>query len=130
MVRDVVTGDGKVAFDVATFVTRNLNLNDQLMDRQFLHLSQGEQKLVLIASAIAMRPQLLVLDEPCQGLDLINRRRVLGLVERLCQATDMNLVYITHHPEEWIPSISHVLHLVNGKAVYNGERSHYDPDAF
>ena len=127
-VRDVVTNNGEVLNEVAMFVYQALIIDDQLLDRQFSELSQGEQKLVLIASALALRPQLLVLDEPCQGLDLLNRRRVLGLVERLCQSTDMSLVYISHHMEEVIPSVTHVLHLVGGKAVYNGKRNDYDPD--
>ena len=138
-VRDVVTHDGKVPLDSAMFVVTQAlamsevvdnNMDQLLWDRPFSTLSQGEQKLILIASAIALRPALLVLDEPCQGLDALNRRRVLGLVERMCQATSVTLVYITHHMEEVIPSITHVLHLVGGKAVYTGRRSNYDPDEF
>lgn len=140
LVRDVITHDGKVTTDSAMFVFSqalaldNTNNNSQLQlllwNRPFATLSQGEQKLVLIASAIALKPGLLVLDEPCQGLDVINRRRVLGLVERMCQATSVTVVYITHHMEEVIPSITHVLHLVGGKAAYSGSRLHYDPGAF
>ncbi|KAI2499638.1 ABC transporter [Fragilaria crotonensis] len=138
-VRDVVTHDGKVPMDSAMFVVTQAlamtevvdnNSDQQLWDRPFSTLSQGEQKLILIASAMALRPALLVLDEPCQGLDALNRRRVLGFVERMCQATSITLVYITHHLEEVIPSITHVLHLVGGKAVYTGSRSNYDPAEF
>jgi ABC-type molybdenum transport system ATPase subunit/photorepair protein PhrA len=98
-----------------------------LLDRPFQNLSQGEQKMVLIGAAMAGRPEVLVLDEPCQGLDLWNRRRVLKLVEQLCQATRTTLVYITHHLEEVIPSVTHVLHLHKGATIYNGPRSNYDP---
>ena len=48
---------------------------------------QGEQKLTLIAAAIARRPLLLVLDEPCQGLDQPSRQRVLEVVDLVCRST-------------------------------------------
>ena len=98
-----------------------------VMDRPFSHLSQGQQKLVLVAAALAGRPPLLVLDEPCQGLDLLNRQRLLTVVERICKSTDMSLVYITHHFEELLPSVSHVLHLKDRRAAYNGPLEGYNP---
>ena len=97
--------------------------------RLFSTLSQGEQKVVLIAAALKNRPNLLVLDEPCQGLDLENRARVLGVVERICRASDVSLIYITHHLEELLPSITHILHLKKGHVVFNGARASYDPEA-
>ncbi|KAL7530317.1 hypothetical protein ACHAXR_004502, partial [Thalassiosira sp. AJA248-18] len=96
--------------------------NHSFLSRQFYTLSQGEQKLLLVASAIAQRPYLLVLDEPCQGLDLWNRGHLLGLVERICRMTDMSLLYVTHHEEELIPSIGHCLCLDDGKVTHCGLR--------
>lgn len=96
--------------------------NDTFLSRSFGTLSQGQQKLLLIASAIAQRPSLLILDEPSQGLDLWNRGHVLALVEMMCQVTDMGLVYVTHHEEELIPSIGHRLCLDDGKVTYCGVR--------
>ena len=90
------------------------------LSRQFSTLSQGEQKLVLLASAIAQRPSLLVLDEPCQGLDLWNRGHLLGLVEQICKCTDMSLIYVTHHDDELVPSICHRLRLDDGRVTYCG----------
>jgi ABC-type molybdenum transport system ATPase subunit/photorepair protein PhrA len=72
-----------------------------------------------------------VLDEPCQGLDLLSRKRLLQVVERICSSTDMSLIYITHHlDEEKIPSISHALHLKDRKAVYQGLIDAYYPADF
>lgn len=97
-------------------------IKQPFLSRRFSSLSQGEQKLLLVASAVAQRPSLLVLDEPCQGLDLWNRGHLLGLVERLCKCTDMSLLYVTHHEEELIPSICHRLRLDDGKVTYCGFR--------
>jgi ABC-type molybdenum transport system ATPase subunit/photorepair protein PhrA len=110
-------------------VAKWLGLHEQHLSRPFAELSQGEQKLVLIGSAIAKLPKLLIIDEPLQGLDLFHRRRVLGLIESICRSTDVSLIYVTHHLEELIPSVSHVLHLDEGKSVYNGEIEPYDPGA-
>jgi ABC-type molybdenum transport system ATPase subunit/photorepair protein PhrA len=90
------------------------------LTRSFGTLSQGQQKLLLIASAIAQKPSLLILDEPCQGLDLWNRAKVLHLLHSMCCVTDMSLIYITHHEEELIPSIEHRIRLEDGKVVYCG----------
>ncbi len=114
--------------DIATTAARWLGLLedggrvDDFFHRPFSTLSQGEQKLLLLSSAVALRPSLLVLDEPCQGLDLWNRGRLLGLVEKICRVTDMSLLYVTHHEEELIPSIGHRLCLEDGNVSYCGLR--------
>jgi molybdate transport system ATP-binding protein len=124
---EVLRGMGSDDDDIAR-VSTWLNLNyATLRSQPFSELSQGQQKLVLIGAAIASRPDILVLDEPCQGLDYANRKIVLDLVDRLCQATGISLIYITHHLEEIIPSVTHVLHLRSGAPVYNGRIEDYDP---
>lgn len=64
------------------------------------HLSYGEQRLVLIARALIKQPPLLILDEPCQGLDNPSRLLVLAFIEKLAQQHAMTLLYVTHHAEE------------------------------
>ena len=96
--------------------------NHPFFARKFGSLSQGQQKLLLIASSIAQRPSLLILDEPCQGLDVWNRMHVLDLLQLLCENTDMALVYITHHEEELIGGIDKALRLESGKIVHCEQR--------
>ena len=67
------------------------------------HLSYGEQRLVLIARALIKQPPLLILDEPCQGLDDPSRMLVLAFINRLAEQRATTLLYVTHHPAE-IPS--------------------------
>lgn len=122
-------GGDEVPEEVAEEVASWLYIDHSLLSRPFSELSQGQQKIILIASALASRCKVIVLDEPCQGLDYVNRNRVLKVVERICRATDTTLIYITHHLEEVIPSVTHVLHLTGGKAVYNGTWSAYDPNS-
>ena len=114
--------------EVGKRIAEWLGLRNRQLSRPFAELSQGEQKLVLIGRAISKRPKLLIIDEPLQGLDLYHRRRVLGLVESICRATDTSLIYVTHHLEELIPSVENVLHLKEGKSIFKGPLSSYDPE--
>ncbi|MFT5593948.1 MAG: molybdate transport system ATP-binding protein [Oceanicoccus sp.] len=71
---------------------------------ELLHqLSYGEQRLVLICRAMIKQPALLILDEPCQGLDDPNRQLVLGFIELLSQQKDTTLLYVTHHNGDLLP---------------------------
>lgn len=77
----------------------------------FTHLSFGEQKLVLIARAMVKSPELLILDEPCQGLDPVNRRNVLQLIETIGQIPETTILYVTHHTDETLACIGKVLYM-------------------
>ena len=67
--------------------------------------------MVLIARALVKSPTLLMLDEPCQGLDRENRERVLDLIEFIGARSLSHILYVTHYSEEIPPCISHVLRL-------------------
>ena len=88
---------------------------EALAERSFREVSIGEQRLVLLARALVKQPRLLILDEPCQGLDGLNRSRIIELLDTLCQQTPVSLLYVTHHLDELPRSITHVLHLENGR---------------
>jgi len=93
----------------------------ELADRRFGVLSQGEQQTVLLARARMARPLLLVLDEPCAGLDPGAREQFLAGVESLAASgTNPAIVLVTHHIEEIMPSISHVLVMDGGRVVTSG----------
>jgi molybdate transport system ATP-binding protein len=84
---------------------------DRLKDARFDTLSYGQQRLVLIARALVKAPELLIMDEPCQGLDTTNRRLVLGQIEALGSLPGTSLLYVTHHDDELLSCITHVLAL-------------------
>ncbi len=93
-----------------------------LADRPWRFLSQGERQRVLIGRALMAKPELLILDEPCAGLDPVARDQFLQFAERLSHdASSPSLVLVTHHVEEIMPCFSHVLILKGGCVLVSGE---------
>ena len=64
-------------------------------DRDFLQLSSGEQRLVLLARAFVKDPELLILDEPLHGLDLYNRRLVKDVIRNFLSSWDKTMIMVT-----------------------------------
>ncbi len=79
----------------------------------FQALSFGDQRLALIARAMVKHPALLILDEPCHGLDDINRLKVLALIDLLARQGGTTLLYVNHHQEDVIPSVKNHLSMVD-----------------
>ena len=86
-----------------------------LADRTFLHISSGEQRLVLLARAFVKDPALLILDEPLHGLDLVNRQLVREIINTYCQRKNKTLIIVTHYEEELPSCITHRLMLKKNK---------------
>ena len=91
------------------------------LNRHYFNLSQGEKRRALIARALMNQPKLLILDEPCTGLDLLARERLLQQMEELAKTTQQ-LIYVTHYIEEITPIITHVLLLKDGHIVSQGPK--------
>jgi iron complex transport system ATP-binding protein len=90
-----------------------------LAEREWRVLSQGERQRVLIARALVAQPEVLILDEPCAGLDPVAREKFLAMVEKLARRA-MPLLFVTHHIEEITPAFTHALVLKNGRALAAG----------
>ncbi len=69
-------------------------------------LSYGEQRLLLIVRAMVKFPPVLILDEPCLGLDPINRALILRLINFLAEKSPTQIFYVTHHEEDKIDCIN------------------------
>ena len=96
---------------------------EYLADRPWLVLSQGERQRVLIGRALMASPRLLILDEPCAGLDPVAREHFLAFLERLGRRRGAPaLVFVTHHVEEIVPVFTHALLLRAGRVVAGGEK--------
>ena len=77
----------------------------------FQQLSYGEQRLILIARALVKSPLLLILDEPTQGLDELNRHLVLNFLEKIAELRHSTIVFVSHREDEFIPLFQQHIHL-------------------
>jgi iron complex transport system ATP-binding protein len=94
-----------------------------IADRPWRVLSQGERQRVLIGRALMANPPLLILDEPCAGLDLVARDHFLQFLENLGRRkAGPTLILVTHHVEEIVPVFSHVLLLKGGCVLAQGRK--------
>lgn len=100
-----------------------LGLPTQTAQQPFHSLSWGQQRLVLIARALVKHPAMLILDEPLQGLDGLNRLLVLRFIDVMLKQGNTQLLFVTHHQEDAPACITHRLTFVpeNGKYRYDIE---------
>ncbi len=92
-----------------------------LLDRPFAVMSTGEKQRILIARALTLSPQMLILDEPCAGLDIAAREfvlRTVGLAAKRGRAPAILLT--THHVEEITPDFTHCLMIRSGRVFAAG----------
>ncbi|MBD2869508.1 ABC transporter ATP-binding protein [Paenibacillus arenilitoris] len=96
----------------------------RLMDRAYDTLSQGERQRVLIARALMASPKLLILDEPCTGLDVFAREQLLQMIASVAgQENAPTIVYVTHHVEEILPCFTKTLLIKDGRVFAAKETS-------
>lgn len=93
-----------------------------LVDRSYQTCSQGEKQKLLIARALMASPDLLILDEACNGLDFLSRESLLQSIANLVKAENApTLLYVTHHVEEILPEFTHTLLIRRGGLFAGGK---------
>ena len=83
---------------------------------RFDRVGFGEQRMVMIARAMVKLPPLLILDEPCSGLDPANQARVLKLINQIASSTPTTLIFVSHEAREAPACIRQKLVLVPGES--------------
>lgn len=95
---------------------------EYIIGRDFNVISQGEKQKVLIARALMAEPLILLLDEPCIGLDIRARENLLNSISKLCKKTKTTIIYVTHHIEEIVKEIDNAFLLKDGKSFLQGKK--------
>ena len=95
-----------------------------LCERSPLELSGGEQQRVALAAALALRPQVLVLDEPTASLDPLGKRSVLEAIKQLRDQMGMTILWVTQDIDAVPHLADRVAVLVDGRIVLEGVPSH------
>ena len=91
-----------------------------LLERKPDRLSGGERQRVSMARALALRPRLLLMDEPLAALDVKRKQEILPYLERLHRALDIPVLYVSHAPDEVARLADHIVVLEAGRAVATG----------
>ncbi len=86
-------------------------------DRKFNALSLGDQRLVLLARSLVKNPPLLILDEPCQGLDKYQTEKVKKIIDKICGNTERTLIFVSHYADDIPDCVNFHLKLDKGKVV-------------
>jgi len=93
----------------------------ELAKEPFHQLSFGQRRMILLARALVKGPALLIADEPCQGLDVANRAKILGLLEKIGR-TRTKILYLTDRRDEIPDCITQVMRLEKGKILRQGRK--------
>lgn len=93
---------------------------DRLHDRSVFELSGGQMRRVAIAGVLAMEPQVLVLDEPCAGLDPRGREEILGLIKQLHEEAGTTIVMVSHSMDDVASLADRVVVMNHGEVVMDG----------
>ena len=99
---------------------KELNLSKK-ENRIFGTMSKGERQNVLIARALISNPDILVLDEPGNGLDVLAREYMLETVQKLSEEKNITVLYVTHYIEEILPIFDNALILKDGNIYDKGK---------
>jgi iron complex transport system ATP-binding protein len=91
-------------------------------NRPFQTLSQGEKQKTLLGRALMPEPQLLIMDEPCAGLDMKTQKTLQETLQKIMSQTPAT-IYVTHHIEEINPKINKTLLLKGGKTIAQGDKT-------
>lgn len=112
---------GQKEIDQVDQVMALLNI-EKLKGHPYNQCSQGQQQLVLIARALVAQPDLLILDEACNGLDLFATEIILDSIRRLSQLDNgPTIIFVTHHADQIIPQIENILLLKDGQIFQQGK---------
>lgn len=81
------------------------------------NIPASAQRLCLLARALIKNPDLLIFDEPCQGLDAHQQQHFKTLIDTICRMSNVTLIYVTHYQDEIPESVTNVLRLDSGRIV-------------
>ena len=81
-------------------------------------LSQGQRQKVLIARALMASPKLLILDEPCTGMDILSKEKFLRHITHITESENIGLIYVSHNSEEFLP-IFHKAMLLKNNTIHS-----------
>ncbi|GAB3527647.1 ATP-binding cassette domain-containing protein [Pontibacter brevis] len=89
----------------------------ELAEKPLRNVTATNQRLCLLARALVKNPPLLILDEPCHGFNASQQRHFKSIINAVCEASDLTIIYVSHYQHEIPECVTKVIQLENGKCV-------------
>lgn len=99
---------------------QNVGFPEDLYYQPPFDLSGGQKRRVAIAGVLAMKPQVLILDEPTAGLDPAGRDEILGLVTKMHKELGITIILVSHSMEDVAEYVERLIVMNQGKVMYDG----------
>ena len=100
---------------------KKVGLEDDCFYQSPFDLSGGQKRRAAIAGVLAMRPEIMILDEPTAGLDPKGRDDILNLISHLREETGMTIILVSHSMEDVAEHVSRILVMNRGMLIYDDE---------
>ena len=126
---DIAFGPRNMGLDEAEINKRILEVVDfvgldpAILEKSPFDLSGGQKRRVAIAGVMAMKPDVLVLDEPAAGLDPIGRNSIFGGIRRYAEATGASVVIVSHSMEDMARYCDNIIVMSDSKVAMTGNRN-------
>ena len=123
--KDVCFGPKNQGLDQKTVELRafealhNVGFPEELYDASPFDLSGGQKRRVAIAGVLAMKPQVLILDEPTAGLDPAGRDEILGLISKMHKELGITIILVSHSMEDVAQYVDRILVMNGGQVMYD-----------
>lgn len=101
---------------------RDVGLSEELIDVSPFTLSGGQKRRVAIAGVLAMKPEVLILDEPTAGLDPEGREEILHLIQKLHEERKCTIILVSHSMEDMADYVQRLIVLHEGRIVLDGNK--------
>lgn len=127
VINDVQYGPRNIGLDNLQVELRSyealklVGIGEDLIDASPFALSGGQKRRVAIAGVLAMKPEILVLDEPMAGLDPVGRDEILGLLKKLHEEQHITIILVSHSMDDIAKYVDRVLVMNKGELVLDGE---------
>ena len=99
---------------------QNVGFPEDLYYQPTFDLSGGQKRRVAIAGVLAMKPQVLILDEPTAGLDPAGRDEILGLVTKMHKELGITIILVSHSMEDVAEYVERLIVMNQGEVMYDG----------
>lgn len=99
---------------------RSVNFPHELFYQPPFDLSGGQKRRVAIAGVLAMKPEVLILDEPTAGLDPAGRDEILGLISKMHKELGITVILVSHSMEDVAKYVDRIIVMNQGTVMYDG----------